>query len=81
MNSRYSDYEVYSWHEMPEVDSIIVEMTDPNRLTAYGSRCVGEPPLTIPHIAIINAINDAIGIRFKEMPVTPGKVLRALGKI
>ena len=81
LNSRYSDYEVYSWHEMPEVDSIIVEMTDPNRLTPYGSRCTGEPPLTIPHAAIINAINDAIGIRFKELPITPDKVLKALGKI
>jgi len=28
--------------------------------------------------AILNAIYDAIGVRFKELPVTPEKVLRAL---
>ncbi len=33
---------------------------------------------TQPAPALINAIYDAIGVRFKELPVTPEKILRAL---
>jgi CO/xanthine dehydrogenase Mo-binding subunit len=33
-----------------------------------------------PAPAIINAIYDAIGVRFKSLPVTPDKVLEALHK-
>ena len=80
LNPSYLGYEVYSWLDMPKIDCIIVEITDPNRLTPYGCRGGGEAPLTTPHTAIINAIHNAIGIRFKELPVTPDKVLRALGK-
>jgi xanthine dehydrogenase molybdenum-binding subunit len=78
LNPSYIDYEVCSWLDMPEIDCIIVETADPNRATPYGCRGVGEPPLTAPHTAIINAIHNAIGIRFKELPVTPDKVLQAL---
>jgi CO/xanthine dehydrogenase Mo-binding subunit len=31
--------------------------------------------------AIANAIYDAVGVRIKELPITPEKVLRGLGKI
>ncbi len=31
-----------------------------------------------PIPAIVNAIYDAIGIRFTELPVTPEKILRGL---
>jgi len=80
LNPSYIDYEVYSWLDMPEIDCVIVETADPNRTTPYGCRGVGEPPLTAPHTAIINAIHNAIGIRFKELPVTPDKVLQALAE-
>jgi xanthine dehydrogenase molybdenum-binding subunit len=80
LNPSYLDYEVYSWLDMPEIDCVIVETADPNRSTPYGCRGAGEPPLTAPHTAIINAIHNAIGIRFKELPVTPDKVLQALAE-
>ena len=31
--------------------------------------------------AIANAVSDATGVRLSEMPATPERVLRALGKI
>jgi CO/xanthine dehydrogenase Mo-binding subunit len=41
---------------------------------------VGEPPIIPTAPAIANAIADALGIRFKELPITRDKILEALGK-
>jgi len=37
-------------------------------------RGVGEAPIVPPAAALANAINDAIGIRMTELPMSPGKV-------
>jgi len=39
---------------------------------------VGEPPIVSPLAAIANAINDAIGNRVCDLPITPERVWRAL---
>lgn len=31
--------------------------------------------------AVANAVYEAIGVRVRELPITPDKVLRALGKL
>ena len=42
---------------------------------------MGEGPVGPVIPAILNAVYDAIGIRFTEVPLKPEKILRALGKI
>jgi aldehyde oxidoreductase len=37
-------------------------------------------PLTSPHAAIINAIYDACGVRIKELPALPEKILAELAR-
>ena len=44
----------------------------------YGVKGVGEMTANSPIPAIVNAINNAIGVRITELPVTPEKVLRGL---
>ena len=44
----------------------------------YGVRGVGETPIVPPMAAIANAIEQATGIRFTELPMSPPKVLKAL---
>jgi CO/xanthine dehydrogenase Mo-binding subunit len=44
-----------------------------------GSKGVGEPPIIPTSPAIANAIADALGIRFKELPITRDKILEVLG--
>ena len=39
---------------------------------------LGETPIVPPMAAIANAIEQAIGIRFNELPMTPPKVLAAI---
>jgi 4-hydroxybenzoyl-CoA reductase alpha subunit len=76
INPSLHDYRVPTAMELPEIDSTIVDSYDPT--APFGVKESGEGPVqpTIP--AITNAIYDAIGIRFTELPITPEKVLKAL---
>ena len=44
----------------------------------YGVRGVGETPIVPPLGAIANAMENATGVRFTELPMSPPKVLKAL---
>jgi xanthine dehydrogenase molybdenum-binding subunit len=43
-----------------------------------GAKSCGESALMGPIGSVANAIYNAIGIRFKEAPVTPERVLKAI---
>ena len=47
----------------------------------FGAAGVGELPLTSPHVAVINAINQATGVRITHLPARPEKVLDGLQKL
>ncbi|HZK01363.1 MAG TPA: xanthine dehydrogenase family protein molybdopterin-binding subunit [Anaerovoracaceae bacterium] len=76
LNPSLHDYKVATPLDMPDIETHIVESYDPT--SPYGAKECGEGPIqpTIP--AIFNAVYDAIGIRFTEMPLTPEKVLKAI---
>jgi len=44
----------------------------------FGAAGCGELPLTSPHVSIINAINNATGVRIRHLPAYPEKVLAGL---
>ncbi len=46
----------------------------------FGAAGVGELPLTSPHVAVINAIYNATGVRIRHLPAYPEKVLAELKK-
>jgi nicotinate dehydrogenase medium molybdopterin subunit len=61
---------------MPEMMPIIVEA---NHVRGpYGAKGLGEPALAATAPAIANAIYGAVGVRIKELPITPDKILKAL---
>ncbi|MBI4692503.1 MAG: molybdopterin-dependent oxidoreductase [Gammaproteobacteria bacterium] len=70
------DYKSPTALDMPEVDVVLVEDPDPNG--PFGAKEVGQGPLLPVMPALANAVYDAIGVRIDEVPVTPGKILRAL---
>jgi xanthine dehydrogenase YagR molybdenum-binding subunit len=41
---------------------------------------LGEPPIIPTAAAIANAVANALGVRITSLPITPDKVLKALGK-
>jgi CO/xanthine dehydrogenase Mo-binding subunit len=58
------------------IDAIIVEVPNPRH--PYGVRGVGETPIVPPMGAIANAVGNALGIRFTELPMSPPRVLKAI---
>jgi 4-hydroxybenzoyl-CoA reductase alpha subunit len=76
LNPNLRDYLLVTAKDVPPIDCSIVESYEPRG--PFGAKEVGEGS-TLPVIgAIANAIEDAIGVRIKSLPITPEKVLRAL---
>ena len=72
----FSEYLMPGPAEMPEVESVVLEMPSSNG--PYGVKGVGEMTANSPIPAIVNAIYDATGVRFDRLPVTPEMILRGL---
>ena len=70
------DYRIPTAIDTPEIEAYIVESLDPEG--PYGAKEAGEGPLHSAIPALANAIHDAVGIRLRELPFTPAKVLKAL---
>ena len=70
------DYRLPTAVDTPALHALIVESLDPEG--PYGAKEAGEGPLHSSIPALSNAIFDAVGIRMKHLPFTPGKVLELL---
>ena len=78
MNSSLLDYRMPTSLDLPMIDTVIVEVANPGH--RFGARGVGEVPIVPPMAAIANAIYDAVGVRMRELPMSPGKITEALWK-
>ncbi|MCQ0020961.1 molybdopterin-dependent oxidoreductase [Actinomadura madurae] len=78
VNPAYIDYAVPRAADVPAVRAVIVEGHDD--AGPYGAKSVGEIPIIPPGAAIANAVYDAVGVRVRDLPITPDKVLRALAE-
>ena len=76
MNPSLLDYKIVMPQDMPEVECLLVGEDDPEG--PFGAKEAGEGPLIPVLPAVGNALYDALGIRFLDLPITPDKVLRAL---
>ncbi|KLU61228.1 4-hydroxybenzoyl-CoA reductase subunit alpha [Peptococcaceae bacterium CEB3] len=76
LNPSLHDYKIPTAVDIPEIDSTIVASYDPT--APFGAKESGEGPIQPVIPAIANAICDAIGVRFLELPITPEKILKAL---
>jgi CO/xanthine dehydrogenase Mo-binding subunit len=76
VNRNFRDYRIPTAMDAPEVISIFVEAT--HKDGPFGAKGVGEPALAPTAPAIGNAIYNAIGVRIKDLPITPEKILAAL---
>ncbi len=75
-NATFLDYRIPTCYDVPMIDTIIVEVPDPQH--PYGVRGVGEVPICPPPAAIANAIHQAIGVRMRQLPMSPPRVLAQL---
>jgi len=76
MNPNLTDYTILTAMDIPPITSIIVESNEPNG--PFGAKGIGEAVMIPTAPGVANAIYDAIGIRFTELPITSEKILKAL---
>jgi 4-hydroxybenzoyl-CoA reductase subunit alpha len=76
MNPSLLDYKIPMPQQMPEVECLLVGDDDPEG--PFGGKEAGEGPLIATLPAVGNALYDAIGVRFYDLPVTPEKVVRGI---
>src|SRR3954452_22231076 len=72
------DYRVPTIQDSPPMEVGIVESNDPHG--PFGAKEAGEGSLAAFLPALVNAIDDAIGVRFHDLPVTPDRVFAAIGQ-
>ena len=76
MNANFLDYKLLTAKDIPPIEAVIIETDEKNG--PFGAKGIGEPGLVPTAPAIANAIYDAVGVRIKDLPITPEKVLKAL---
>jgi CO/xanthine dehydrogenase Mo-binding subunit len=75
-NASFLDYRMPTTLDVPNIDTILVEVPNPGH--PYGVRGVGEVPIVPPLAAIANAIADATGHRFTDLPMSPRRLVEEL---
>jgi aerobic carbon-monoxide dehydrogenase large subunit len=82
LNANMADYLVPMSAEMPDID--VAHVMTPTRSSKLGAKGAGEAGTAGAPASVMNAINDAIApfeVVVHSQPITPEKVLRALGKV
>ena len=76
LNTDFQSYHLYTAMDMPE---LIVRFVPGHEPTGpFGAKAVAEIPINAPAPAVVNAIYNACGVRIRELPITPEKVLAGL---
>jgi len=78
MNPNLLDYKILTAKDKIPIEPVIVEPIEPTG--PFGAKGIGEPACVPSAPAIANAIYDAVGVRIKDLPITPEKILAALKK-
>jgi xanthine dehydrogenase molybdenum-binding subunit len=77
-NASFLDYRMPTCFDVPMIEPILCEVPNPDH--PFGVRGVGEVPIVPPPAAIANAIYQAIGVRMRQLPMSPPRVLHEILK-
>lgn len=76
LNPNFHNYKILTASDIPNIHFYPIETND--KQGPYGAKGVGEAPLIPTAAAISNAVCDALGVEFLELPMTPERVLKAI---
>jgi CO/xanthine dehydrogenase Mo-binding subunit len=76
MNPNFRDYKILTAKDVMPIEAPVLETYDEDG--PFGAKGIGEPGCVPTAPAIANAIYDAVGVRIKDLPITPERVLAAL---
>jgi xanthine dehydrogenase molybdenum-binding subunit len=78
MNANFRDYKLFTAKDAVKIKAPVIETIDKDG--PFGAKGIGEPGCVPTAPAVANAVYDAVGVRIKDLPITPEKVLAALKK-
>jgi CO/xanthine dehydrogenase Mo-binding subunit len=76
LNAGFLDYRIPVASDLPMIETVMVEVPNPNH--PFGAKGAGEVNIVPAMAAVANAINNAIGRRLTELPMSPPRVLAAI---
>lgn len=79
VNADLEQYKLAGPRETPVIDVIVLE--NYQAISATDACGIAEPATIATAAAIANAVHNAIGVRMRELPITPAAVLAALGRV
>jgi len=77
LTANMREYKVPRIEDIPEFVVEFVDLVD-EEANSVGAKGLGEPPIIPTPAAIANAVSDALGVRFVDLPITADRVLSAL---
>ena len=75
-NAGFLDYRMPVALDLPMIDTVVVEVPNPKH--PYGVRGVGENAIVAPLATVANAVADATGVRLRQVPMSPDRVLEGI---
>ena len=79
MSNSFMQYKIPTRLDVP---SIRVEFEQSYEPTGpFGAKSIGEIVINTPAPAIADAVYNAVGVRVTDLPITPEKVLRGMGRL
>lgn len=75
-NAHLKKYRMFKASQMPSIRVLAVE--HPEEAGPFGAKSIGECATDAVAPAVVNAVNHALGLALREVPLTPERVLVAL---
>jgi xanthine dehydrogenase YagR molybdenum-binding subunit len=79
LNANLEEYLVPTMADIPQIECVLIDSPD-GRANSIAAKGIGEPPIIGTAPAIANAVYDAVGVRFRDLPLDRRRVLEALRK-
>ena len=78
LSTLFASYLIPTALDVPDLQPVVVQSGEGKG--PFHARGIGEPPTGPPPAAIASAIQDAVGVRLLELPMSPERVFQAMGE-
>ncbi|MGD0433785.1 MAG: molybdopterin cofactor-binding domain-containing protein, partial [Acetobacteraceae bacterium] len=76
LNAAFRHYHIPAWADLPRTEVLFADTID--SVGPFGAKSMSESPFNPVAPALANAVANAVGVRIRELPLTPDRVFRAV---